>query len=287
MANIGYTRMTDLADRLREAAAEVGGLNQLSELTGIPRRTLGNWLAGTQPKTSALERVANVASISLAWLVSGVGSKHDTPMSGATRILEALAAKENLGSKPTAEDEKKVSDLLGKGLARFSAVEGTSFPSKKTEAQILAAMVVVPRYEVRASAGRGALVISEDVSEHFAVGRDWLRRMLPSWAPPNAVVGFLEGGGDSMEPTIRDGDLIMIVQDPEWWVVERGGIFVFTLDHDRLMLKRLQVLMNGDLSIISDNPAYANETIPMSEVQARVIVHGMVFFSGGRPRQGA
>lgn len=144
--------------------------------------------------------------------------------------------------------------------------------------------VVLPMYDVRASAGAGALVASEDVSDHFAVSRDWLRRNLPPWAPVNAVVGVLEGSGDSMEPTIRDGDLIAVVQDVPWRVVERGGIFVFTLDGHRLLLKRLQVLNSGDLRIISDNKAYETDTVPFADIQHRVIIHGQVFFAGGKPR---
>lgn len=145
-------------------------------------------------------------------------------------------------------------------------------------------LAVLPRYDVRASAGAGSLVVSEDVSEYFSVGRDWLRRNLPPWAPTNATVGVLENGGDSMEPTIRDGDLLMVVQDVEWRTVERGGIFVFSLDDHRLLLKRLQVMTNGDLRIISDNPAYAAETIPFDRIEHRIRIHGQVFFAGGRPR---
>ena len=145
-------------------------------------------------------------------------------------------------------------------------------------------MIVLPRFDVAASAGAGSLVVTENIAEHFSVGRDWLRRNLPPWAPPNALVGLLEGAGDSMEPTIRDGDLVMVVQEVDWRVVERGGIFVLTVDHDRLLLKRLQVRINGDLDIISDNPAYAKETIPKTELHGRVIIHAHVFFAGGKPR---
>lgn len=146
--------------------------------------------------------------------------------------------------------------------------------------------VVLPRYDVRTSAGAGSLVVSEDVSEYFSVGRDWLRRNLPPWAPPNAIVGVLENGGDSMEPTIYDGDLLMVVQGVEWRTVEGGGIFVFSLDDHRLLLKRLQVMNNGDLRIISDNPTYAPETIPFDDIQHRVRIHAQVFFAGGKPRSG-
>lgn len=161
---------------------------------------------------------------------------------------------------------------------------GTEARGQELSPPELAAGVTVPKYDVRASAGAGALVVSEKVEEYFSVGRDWLRRNLPPWAPPNAVVGILEGAGDSMEPTIRDGDLVMVVQDVDWRVVERGGIFVFSLDHDRLLLKRLQVLNNGDLRIISDNRAYEPDLVSFSDIPNRVRVHGQVFFAGGKPR---
>ncbi len=143
--------------------------------------------------------------------------------------------------------------------------------------------VILPRFDVRASAGAGALVAAEEVSEYFAVGREWLRRNLPAWAPLDAVVGALENGGDSMEPTVRDGDLLMVVQVTDWRVVERGGIFVFT-HHDRLHLKRLQVMMNGDLKIISDNKAYEPWLVPFDDIQHSVRLLGQVFFAGGKPR---
>lgn len=146
------------------------------------------------------------------------------------------------------------------------------------------AIVTLPHYDIRASAGAGALVTTENPADYLSVGRDWLRRNLPPWAPANAVVGVLEGSGDSMEPTIRDGDLIMVVQGVEWRTIERGGIFVFSLDRDRLLLKRLQVMTSGDLTIISDNPAYANETVSKADLAHRIIIHGQVFFVGGKPR---
>lgn len=76
----------------------------------------------------------------------------------------------------------------------------------------------------------------------------------------------------------------MVVQDVDRRVVERGGIFVLSLDRDRLLLKRLQLMTNGDLTIISDNRNYAPETIPRDQLEDRVIIHGQVFFVGGKPR---
>lgn len=182
------------------------------------------------------------------------------------------------GTKPTLEKALAIARAYQVPLGWLAGEENP--PSS----QMLGDLILVPRYEVRASAGNGALVVSDDVSEHMSVGREWLRRHLPPWAPPNAVVGVLEGAGDSMEPTIRDGDLLMLVRDADWKIVGRGGIFVFSLD-GHLLLKRLQVMRDGSLRIISDNPAYETEVIPKAELESSgIIIHGEVFFVGGKPR---
>ena len=164
----------------------------------------------------------------------------------------------------------------------LTGVDEKPLQSQKQSVSIAADMISVPRYSVQASAGNGLAVLAEDIADYMSVSRDWLQRMLPSWAPRNAVVGILEGAGDSMEPTIRDGDLLMIIRGVERRQVLLGGIFVFTHDGD-LKLKRLQIV-GGDLKIISDNRNYETETVPGDEVEGRVEFHGQVFFVGGRPR---
>lgn len=203
---------------------------------------------------------------------------------GRKRAAEAMGvAVTTLDNYRSGATQPKFLELLRLASAAGHGIDyllwGTGYMSL-----LKADAVVLPVYDQRASAGAGALVVSDDVKEYYSVSEEWLRRNLPAWAPPNAIVGILEGSGDSMEPTIRDGDLVMIVQEIEWRIVERGGIFVFSLDDERLLLKRLQVLVNGDLKIISDNPAYGAEIIPFDDIQHRVRIHGMVFFAGGKPR---
>lgn len=265
LANSGYS--TELKDRIKEAADEVGGLNQLADVAAFPRRSLGNWVAGRKPKPEALSKIAEVTGVSLKWLTTGKGGKFDSLFDSAVdRLIEARQT----ANLTDAEFEER----FAAGLEMLR-----SDHAKAPQPQ----MVMLPLYDQRASAGAGALVASENASESLSVGRDWLRRNLPTWAPQNAVVGILEGSGDSMEPTIRDGDLLMVVQNVPWRVVERGGIFVFSLD-DRVMLKRLQVLDNGDLRIISDNQFYEPMTVRMDDIRNRLIMHGYVFFHGGKPR---
>lgn len=59
-----------------------------------------------------------------------------------------------------------------------------------------------------------------------------------------------------------------------------GGVFVITVG-SMIMIKRLQVMLNGDLKIMSDNKAYEPETIPAARRDVSVIIHGRVFWCGG------
>lgn len=80
--------MSTLADRIREAAAEVGGLNRLAEEAGISRRTLGNWLTGTSPKPDGLSRIARVTGVRLEWLLNDEGPKFDFSLEEALASLD-------------------------------------------------------------------------------------------------------------------------------------------------------------------------------------------------------
>jgi phage repressor protein C with HTH and peptisase S24 domain len=64
--------------------------------------------------------------------------------------------------------------------------------------------------------------------------------------------------GDSMQPTLWDGDEIVI--DTRERRVDRDGIYVVTVRSD-LKVKRIQVKMDGSLVIKSDNAAYEPELI--------------------------
>lgn len=144
-------------------------------------------------------------------------------------------------------------------------------------------MVIIPQFEIRAAAGSGALAPAHEfVHSYFTVDREWLQRMLPSWASSNARVGILQGAGDSMAPTIDDGDMIMVAGDPPWDAVRRGGVFV-VLHHDELRIKRLQYYpKTGDIDLISDNPRYAKETVKAERAEFELRIIGQVFFTGGR-----
>ena len=80
--------------------------------------------------------------------------------------------------------------------------------------------------------------------------------------------------GDSMEPTLRDGDEILVDRSPLAW---RDGIHVVRAG-DALLVKRLDTGRPGTLALVSDNPAYRVIELPPEDVQ----VIGRVVWKSGR-----
>lgn len=63
--------MTDksIGERIKEAAEVLGGLNSLSIVTKIPRRTLGTWVAGeAEPKLSGIVEISRHTGKTVNWL---------------------------------------------------------------------------------------------------------------------------------------------------------------------------------------------------------------------------
>lgn len=130
---------------------------------------------------------------------------------------------------------------------------------------------LVPRYNVEVSAGGGALVEAEAVIGTMAFKREWLRRM----GFEVAKLVLVTAKGDSMAPTICDGDILLV--DLRQAEIVDGAIHVIRKD-DHVLTKRLQ-LGNNDLVIVrSDNSIYSALETKIGELN----VIGRVVWRGGR-----
>lgn len=80
-----------LGERIREASENAGGLNRLADAIDTPRRTLGDWVSGSsEPKASALGKIAQATGVNMNWLVLGEGDKERGSLAAQTTIDEAL-----------------------------------------------------------------------------------------------------------------------------------------------------------------------------------------------------
>ena len=94
------------------------------------------------------------------------------------------------------------------------------------------------------------------IAVHFGLDRNWLKSV--SQARPEDL-SIIRVSGDSMSPTLADGDDILVDRS-DGAARLRDGIYVLTRD-DTLMVKRLSLHPAGNsLTIASDNPAYPTWT---------------------------
>ena len=138
--------------------------------------------------------------------------------------------------------------------------------------------VTVPLYDnIRAAAGAGAhnsqIELADDAMMFKA---DWIRLELGS-RPENLCL--IKVSGDSMEPTLRAGDVILI--DRSAGRPDREGIYVLRLE-DALLVKRLQLVPGGSIKVTSDNAAFEPWTINRSSPPADLTIVGRVIWSGRR-----
>ena len=139
-----------------------------------------------------------------------------------------------------------------------------------------AAMVTVPRLDVGASAGAGGFAEGEGAQAHFAFDRGWIRQL---GASPTQLA-LIRVQGDSMVPTLGDGDDIMVDAGD---AIDRlrDGIYVLRRD-GMLLVKRLARQISGGaarVAIISDNDAYPSDhNVPIDDLD----VVGRVVWVGRR-----
>jgi phage repressor protein C with HTH and peptisase S24 domain len=84
--------------------------------------------------------------------------------------------------------------------------------------------------------------------------------------------------GDSMEPTIKEGDLLLVdLRENE---VKNDAVYVIRID-DHLITKRIQRMYDSCIVIKSDNPAYNDQVIPKDAKDTPCII-GRVVWAGRR-----
>lgn len=130
--------------------------------------------------------------------------------------------------------------------------------------------VEVPRLEIGASAGPGALASIEVPFDSFRFSRRWLSEH----GLEKAQLSAITVEGDSMEPLLNDGDEILVDRAPRAF---RDGIHVVRLD-DTLMVKRVASAGAGKFALLSQNLSYPPLTVAAEDID----IIGRVVWKGGR-----
>lgn len=124
--------------------------------------------------------------------------------------------------------------------------------------------VSLPLYDINDAANAGSTANRGlDTDEMLQFSATWIKRELHA-TPADLLLVLVDD--ESMEPTLRPGDTLML--DRRANRPDRDGIYILRMNGVPLV-KRLQVLPGGIVKVVSDNPAYETFTVPLSGIDGQ------------------
>jgi phage repressor protein C with HTH and peptisase S24 domain len=202
-------------------------------------------------------------------LLIAIGSESVHAFSKRAGVSDSTLRGYLKGNMPAADTALIISDaadvnlewlISGRGHKdRIQPAEPIKGHSVDIRGRIMDDITFIQRLDVRASAGSGAVAVNEDAIELLAFHSEWLksRHINPSFAK------VLTAKGDSMEPTIRDGDILLV--DTSIISVRDNAIYIVVYNGN-VLVKRVNLKRDGSLVLISDNERHESEFVPLDEV---------------------
>lgn len=203
----------------------------------------------------------------------GVGTR-----GAQSRLAEKLGKPQNYISRCLSSPDKDGSKSIGEDMARevesaFGlpryALDSIQLDTNETinveglpsglaqKIKNYRSVVAVKRFDIAASMGPGTEPPEMNmVVENMSLDANWVRQNLTYTKIDN--LKLISGRGDSMAPTIRSGDAVLV--DSGVTSVESDAIYFFLM-RGQLQIKRIQRGLDG-LTIISDNGQYPPLEIP-------------------------
>ena len=171
-----------------------------------------------------------------------------------------------LGAKPLSAFDKKTSfsiNWLADGTGdKYKTHVLPAITESESEDRIR-----FPRLNAEATCGAGTINDHYiEVVDYVTVAAEWAREKLGGNLNKIQVI---TARGDSMEPTIENGDVMFV--DTAVEAFEGDGLYLLWYI-DGLKAKRLQSTVGGGLMIISDNSSYQTETVRGEDLNAVRII---------------
>ncbi len=131
-------------------------------------------------------------------------------------------------------------------------------------AQLDKSFVSLPLYDIKDAANAASVSghgrVTDEILQFSAT---WIKRELNA-EPSDLFLVYMDD--ESMEPTLRPGDTILL--DRRATRPDREGVYILRMNGVPLV-KRLQILPGGIIKVVSDNPAYETFTISLSDIDGR------------------
>ncbi len=192
-----------------------------------------------------------VPPVDKAWMIACAASQPNALQADIDKLAAWIAF--GVGEKPTQNN-------------------ATAEPANEYKSDKHSEFTLIDSYAIYASAGHGSEVGHELSTEPMSFRTDWLKK---EGFPPERLA-VIRAKGDSMEPTISDNDVILILLTNG--EAPRDGLHVLRLDGG-LFVKRLQFDPLGSVHVRSDNPVYGGVTINKEE-RSQLHIVGRVVWAG-------
>lgn len=222
------TTYSDTIDRLLQGAG-LKRNSQLAELLGVSPQAVSQARRKGRIPDGWVLKIAEQFGLSTDWIFFG-DENHRTSSSSH--------------APSSALPEKRPS------LSRRSeSSSGKSFFGEIPDGEDSIGLVMVPLVAARLAAGKGSLETEGDVLSYFSFRQDWLCRK----GNPEKMV-LMKVCGDSMEPDIRHGDMVLVDQSKSQ--IYGHAIYAMGINEE-IYIKQVETLPGGTLVLRSRNPEYS------------------------------
>lgn len=272
------------AQRIILLIKEAGSASELARRCDVSESVVRKWAGGkSEPSRPNLLSIASGTGTEFRWLITGEGPQRagdqvaGSGPESARKLLSELeeSLDELTDSVEVVPDDYGPEAVIDEVLAeKVRGVARALYQVAAAQPGVGDDFTLVTVYDVHASAGHGASVEQEHPLTQLAFRRDWLKKEGLSVS----TLAAISAAGDSMEPTIYDGALLLL--DTAQRQVGGDAIYVLRLD-GHLYAKRLQRLHDGSVRISSDNQAYADERVDREQARDLDII-GRVVWVGHR-----
>lgn len=269
---------------------------EVAKLLGVSKSTPGAWEAGrANVREVLLSRIAEVLQTSEAWLRTGREDQREPRRGGGLRPDEQLLLVAYNALPPPLRRllvnwAEAVGEALNEAPEPHATVEGTppappplrlvgelanradDADGNEGEDEDELAEVVPIRLLGDIAAGLPAQAWRQ--GDEVPVPTSALESL-----PRGVRAGVLKVSGDSMEPTIAKGALIL-VREASFGEYRKGDIVVALIDGEETTLKRYGGQRRGVITLRADNPAYEDQRFAPGRVVVQAVMLANLSESG-------
>jgi len=264
------TELPVTAQRLRWVMSETDWSQEdLADAVGTTQGAISLILVGKTRNSRFISKIASTLRVNLDWLMGITDELIWMYDEEGGDISEDDLARIKAG-KSTKKLQKSKAGVESPPLEYQAETELRPLGEKQAEDMGIA---LIPELQLGYSMGGGNVI---EMFEHNGVApfkREWLRPMMKGSFDDLFVA---KGEGDSMIPTMLDGDIVLIdtaqkdvLQQDRIWALSYG---------DLGMIKRVRKLPDGGYQINSDNPAVT----AITAYDGEMYVIGRVIWVGRR-----